>query len=244
MRVVKQQKNKNFLDDIRLSTATAETFTTPGNIYIFATYHNGTVSQGKAIMSLYYFKMWNSGTLIRDLVPVYRASDYTVGMYDAVNNVFYQNAGTGAFTKGENVSVTSTTKAEKTANHTLYAIWEEDLTVTFDATGGTIPSGADWTGSGSTVTKGFTYQEAYGTLPTPTRDGYTFAGWSYFDGYQQIISLTATGTQYINAGFIPTQNYLAEVKYKYISGSGGIYGTRQAAQNRTFTYLHGSDGTI
>lgn len=42
-----------------------------------------------------------------------------------------------------------------------------DWTVTFNANGGTTP----------TATKAVTRGEAYGTLPTPTRTGYTFAGW-------------------------------------------------------------------
>ena len=50
-------------------------------------------------------------------------------------------------------------------------------TVSFDANGGTIPSGSDWTGSGSSATKDVTYNNAYGTLPTPTRTGYVFNGW-------------------------------------------------------------------
>lgn len=51
---------------------------------------------------------------------------------------------------------------------TLYAHWaESEYTVTFDANGGTC----------ATASKEVTYLQTYGTLPTPTRDGYTFAGW-------------------------------------------------------------------
>ena len=41
------------------------------------------------------------------------------------------------------------------------------FTVTFDATGGTV----------SPASKNVTYSQTYGTLPNPTRAGYTFAGW-------------------------------------------------------------------
>ena len=44
-----------------------------------------------------------------------------------------------------------------------------DMTVTFDANGGTV----------SPATKEVVYGQAYGTLPTPVRDGYTFNGWIY-----------------------------------------------------------------
>lgn len=51
--------------------------------------------------------------------------------------------------------------------------------MTANANGGTIPTTSGWTiASGSkTATKSVTYDSTYGTLPTPTRTGYTFAGW-------------------------------------------------------------------
>lgn len=55
-----------------------------------------------------------------------------------------------------------------TASHTLYAHWTaKTCTVTFNVNGGTV------TPAEQTVTYGSTY----GELPTPTREGYTFAGW-------------------------------------------------------------------
>ena len=51
---------------------------------------------------------------------------------------------------------------------TFFAIWEpNEYIVTFDANGGTT----------STTSKTVTYASTYGTLPTPTRTGYTFDGW-------------------------------------------------------------------
>ena len=74
--------------------------------------------------------------------------------------------------------ITSTTKVTATSDHTITANWEENsYTLTANANGGTIPTTDGWTGSGTTVTKSIKYTEAYGTLPTPTRNGYTFAGW-------------------------------------------------------------------
>ena len=62
---------------------------------------------------------------------------------------------------------TSDTIVTKQENHTLYAMWEPLYTVTFDANGGTL----------SENTKQVSYNEPYGELPTPTREGYTFLGW-------------------------------------------------------------------
>ena len=64
--------------------------------------------------------------------------------------------------------MTSSTTVTTASNHTLYAHWTpREYTVYFDPNGGSI----------STISKKVTYGEAYGTLPTPTRDGYTFKGW-------------------------------------------------------------------
>lgn len=51
---------------------------------------------------------------------------------------------------------------------TLYAVWKaKSYTVTFNANGGSV----------SPSSKTVTYNSTYGTLPTPTRTGYTFNGW-------------------------------------------------------------------
>lgn len=53
---------------------------------------------------------------------------------------------------------------------TLYAYWRKDISsyiVTFNASGGSV----------STSTKTVTSGSTYGTLPTPTRSGYSFDGW-------------------------------------------------------------------
>lgn len=54
------------------------------------------------------------------------------------------------------------------ANITLYAVWKlKTYTITFNPNGGTV----------SPSTKEVSYGSAYGSLPTPTRPGYTFDGW-------------------------------------------------------------------
>ena len=70
-------------------------------------------------------------------------------------------------TEYESEYITSSTIVEQTKDHTLYAIWSPSYTVTFNPNGGTI----------SETTKEVTYNELYGELPTPTKEGYTFMGW-------------------------------------------------------------------
>lgn len=68
--------------------------------YLFArNYSDKKLSQSK----VYYLIIYRNGNLIVNFVPCYRKSDNVIGMYDIANNVFYTNAGTGEFKKGDNV---------------------------------------------------------------------------------------------------------------------------------------------
>lgn len=74
------------------NTATCnDTITTPQNATLF--YINPKPASSWYIPTgakIYYCKIWNGDTLVRDMIPCYRNSDSVVGMYDLVNNVFYQ----------------------------------------------------------------------------------------------------------------------------------------------------------
>ena len=50
-------------------------------------------------MRVYSCQIYDNGTLVRDFIPCQNASG-AVGLWDAVNSVFYGNAGTGTFTAG------------------------------------------------------------------------------------------------------------------------------------------------
>ena len=75
----------------------AATFSCTNNLLIFTTSTAGAVDERKASMRLYSFKLYDDGLLIRDFVPVKNESD-KVGLYDLVEEKFYANGGTGAFT--------------------------------------------------------------------------------------------------------------------------------------------------
>lgn len=53
---------------------------------------------------LYSCKIYYQDKLVRDLIPCYRKSDGVIGAYDVVNDVFYTNAGTGTFLKGNDTT--------------------------------------------------------------------------------------------------------------------------------------------
>ena len=58
---------------------------------------------GNNNMNLYYFRIYDNDTLVRDFIPAKRNSDNEVGLYDLVNDVFYTNSGTGTFTAGPEI---------------------------------------------------------------------------------------------------------------------------------------------
>ena len=93
---------KQYVDDTLTADNTSYTFgETPYNFGLF----NSLNSTGYlAKTKIYSFKMWKSGTLVRNMIPVYRKSDNVIGLYDTVEGKFYTNAGTGTFEKGKNTS--------------------------------------------------------------------------------------------------------------------------------------------
>ncbi|MBQ7453385.1 MAG: InlB B-repeat-containing protein, partial [Clostridia bacterium] len=80
-------------------------------------------------------------------------------------------------------------KTETTEDVVLYAKWADaDSTVTFILNGG----------ESATTNKGVTYGEAYGTLPTPTKTGYQFAGWFKEEGLTNVVTAETVVNVYAN----------------------------------------------
>ena len=53
---------------------------------------------------IYYFKIYDNNNLVRDYVPCYRKDDGVIGLFDLQNLTFYENQGSGIFTKGADVN--------------------------------------------------------------------------------------------------------------------------------------------
>lgn len=109
--------------------------------------------------------------------------------------------------------ITSSTTVSITAAQTLYAHWTPNIyTVTYNANGGSV----------SPTSKNVTYDSTYGTLATPTRTGYTFAGWfTAASGGSQITSstkVTITAAQTIYAHWT-ANNYTYSIVYKSSNGT-------------------------
>jgi len=74
------------------------TFNSSYNLWLFAHNRAGKKEStgGTDRIKLYYCKIYESGTLVRDYVPCLRIADNKPGLYDLVNNKFYINKNAGA----------------------------------------------------------------------------------------------------------------------------------------------------
>lgn len=97
--------NKNLdsvLSNYTLATSTASVMP----IVLFTTCHQTSSSAALTLSNsnwakykVYSCKIWDNDIIQRNLIPAKNTSG-TLGLYDAVNNMFYTNAGTGTFTAG------------------------------------------------------------------------------------------------------------------------------------------------
>ena len=58
------------------------------------------IDNRKFVGKIYSFKIWDNGTLVRELVPVKNTITNSAGLYDRVEKKFYPNLGSGSFTTG------------------------------------------------------------------------------------------------------------------------------------------------
>jgi len=88
-------KNYLYLDEILVGSNTYTTRTASDPIGVFTYIGSGRPSsssywgQEHFKGKMYSFKVYDNGTLVRDLVPCIKDSENTVGAYDLVNDVFY-----------------------------------------------------------------------------------------------------------------------------------------------------------
>lgn len=98
----KIDKNKNVTTintDQHVLTSNSETFTCDGTAYLFAM-NNVGISPAYGKQRLYSCQMYDNDVLVRNFVPCLRIVDDVAGLYDTVNNTFYENSGTGSFEIG------------------------------------------------------------------------------------------------------------------------------------------------
>ena len=122
--------------------------------------------------------------------------------------------------------ITKDTNVEVTADQTVYAHWAANsYTVTFNADGGTV----------NTNSKTVIFGNAYGELPTPSRSGYTFAGWwTAVDSGEQVNAGSAVKTAsdhvlyahwVLNSVSVSYQTHVANIGWQNGVSNGAMAGT-------------------
>ena len=91
------------LAEADLSDASLSTTDTDHPVYLFGLNVGGAANYLSSIR-LYSCKIWSQGKLVRDFIPVSLTNGTTVCLYNAVRGDFYNNAGTGSFTAGPDVT--------------------------------------------------------------------------------------------------------------------------------------------
>ena len=73
------------------ATTSYTTYQCTDDLAIFTRFQNGAGGGSTEAFKgkVFDFKLYDDGTLVRDLIPCYRNSDNKAGMYDIVNDVFY-----------------------------------------------------------------------------------------------------------------------------------------------------------
>ena len=186
--------------EIKMETSVTETYqstyssssSTVTPLTLFAYNFKGTPNylfRGR----IHNLQIYSNNSLVASYIPCYKKTDIEhPGMCDTVTGKFYENSGTGNFTAGTAQYITSSSTVTQEHNHTLYAVWTpKTYTVTFNANGGTV----------STTTKQVTMGQPYGTLPTPTRSGYTFKGWNGKNKFDKTKYLNMNNYSNYNSGY-------------------------------------------
>lgn len=87
------------------------------------TWYNSSAQQ---IGKLYYYKLYDNGILVRDFIPI-KTTTNIYGLWDKVNKVLYQNAGTGVFTGGPAITLTGWHKIKGVWAKTAADTWSQTL---------------------------------------------------------------------------------------------------------------------
>lgn len=94
-------KNTIFMDGVSILTMGASTFSIPYNLALFANIRSGDV-QEITTMLLYYCKVYDGNTIIREYIPCKNPSE-VIGLYDSIGQKFYANSGSGNFLAGPEI---------------------------------------------------------------------------------------------------------------------------------------------
>lgn len=87
-------KYRLIFDGVERPSETSSTWTSNLIFDIFGFNNNGSRGEGSPKCKIYYFKMYDGNTLVRNYVPAYQESSRKYGLYDLVNNTFSSSSNT------------------------------------------------------------------------------------------------------------------------------------------------------
>ena len=180
--------------------------------------NNNTMQSNQCWERVFYCRIWESGTEVRNLIPCYRKSDSVLGLYDLIGDVFYTNQGSGSFLKGPD---TSSSAGGKTYISPLGTAEELDKVYFGSPNNIALQMQKGFIGDQNGIAR-----LIYGGLPA---------------GYTRLPYLESDGEQWINTGVIPTGNTRVKIRCENFPTSNEnacIFGSRIAASNNGFAIIH------
>ncbi len=102
------ERNANVVNafGITITNTAVSSGEVPYSLYLLSINTAGEADTNMAAVKLYSCQIYDNGALIRDYVPCINSVG-AAGLYDMVGYVFYQNAGSGTFTAGDEVATAS-----------------------------------------------------------------------------------------------------------------------------------------
>lgn len=161
----------------------------------------------------------------------YNIESSTITLKNPTKTGFTFQGWTGS--NGSSVQTLVSIASGSTGNKSYTANWAvNNYTITFNANGGSVSTASKTVASGA----------QYGTLPTPTRTGYTFAGWyTATSGGTKVSTTTVMGTSNVTvyARWTANTNTKITVKHNTMNYDGHTYTLAD-----TVTTIGTSDATI
>ena len=98
MHLISMDKNTLSVDGVSVHTFSAQTFSVGYPLVLFANNRSGSIEE-ITTMTLCSSQIYDNGTIVRNYIPC-QTSSGEIGLWDALNKMFYRNAGTGTFMAG------------------------------------------------------------------------------------------------------------------------------------------------
>ena len=98
MHLISMDKNTLSVDGVSVYAFSAQTFFVGYPLVLFANNRSGSIEE-ITTMTLCSSQIYDNGTIVRNYIPC-QTSSGEIGLWDALNNMFYCNVGSGTFAAG------------------------------------------------------------------------------------------------------------------------------------------------